>query len=74
VQVAAIKSTKRVRELGIRVAVGAQGLKRPREYRGKKPQVPPLRCAPVGMTILSRGQVFLAEALAAQQNCHPESL
>ena len=23
------------------------------------------------MTNLSRGQVFLAEALAAQQNCHP---
>jgi hypothetical protein len=31
---------------------------------GEKPQVPPLRFAPVGMTILSRGQVFLAEALA----------
>jgi hypothetical protein len=35
------------------------------ENWGKEPQVPPLRCAPVGMTILSRGQVFLAEALGS---------
>ena len=34
------------------------------EYWPKEPQVPPLRFAPVGMTILLRGQVFLAEALA----------
>jgi hypothetical protein len=31
---------------------------------GKKQQVPPLRYAPVGMTILLQGQVLLAEALA----------
>ena len=30
----------------------------------KKPQVPPLRFAPVGMTSSITGQVFLAEALA----------
>ena len=35
------------------------------DYRGKKQQVPPLRFAPVGMTILLQGQVFFAEALAA---------
>ena len=34
------------------------------ENPGKEPQVPPLRFAPVGMTILSRGQVFIAEAFA----------
>jgi hypothetical protein len=35
------------------------------ENRGRKPQVPPLRYAPVGMTILLQGQAFLAEALAS---------
>ena len=44
-----------------------------RKYSEKKPQVPPLRFAPVGMTILSRGQVFLAKALADTQNCHPDA-
>jgi hypothetical protein len=34
-----------------------------------KQQVPPLRFAPVGMTILLQGQVFVAEALAVQQIC-----
>ena len=33
------------------------------EYREKKPQVPPLRFAPVGMTIHCGGKVVLAEAL-----------
>src|SRR5271163_1199421 len=43
------------------------------EYPEKKPSVPPLRFAPVGMTILSQGQVFLAEALTGTtQNCHPD--
>jgi hypothetical protein len=40
---------------------------------GKKPQVPPLRFAPVGMTILLQGQRFLAGyLLRARQNCHPD--
>ena len=34
-------------------------------HRQEEPQVPPLRCAPVGMTILLQGQGFLAEAVAA---------
>jgi hypothetical protein len=39
----------------------------------KKPQVPPLRFAPVGMTILLRGlKDLLLELLRAQQNCHPD--
>jgi hypothetical protein len=42
------------------------------EQPGKKPQVPPLRFAPVGMTILLQGKRFLVEALAAQENCHPD--
>jgi hypothetical protein len=33
-------------------------------YREKEPQVPPLRFAPVGMTILSRDKYFSVVALA----------
>jgi hypothetical protein len=32
--------------------------------KGNEQQIPPLRYAPVEMTILLQGQVFLAEALA----------
>ena len=39
---------------------------------GKKQQVPPLRFAPVGMTILLQGQVFSLKPLGTQQNCHPD--
>jgi hypothetical protein len=44
------------------------------ENSEKKPQVPPLRFAAVGMTILSWGQVFLAKALAGatQLSSRPE--
>jgi hypothetical protein len=50
------------------------GLKRLHAYPAKKPQVPPLRFAPVGMTILLRGQVSLHEALtgATELSSRPE--
>jgi hypothetical protein len=40
---------------------------------GKQPQVPPLRYAPVGMTILLHGlEYFSLNLLRARQNCHPD--
>ena len=39
---------------------------RSRGLKMGKPQVPPLRFAPVGMTILLRGKVLRAEALAGK--------
>ena len=45
------------------------------EPEGKK-QVPPLRCAPVGMTILLGQSTTIRltgfEAISLQQNCHPD--
>jgi hypothetical protein len=42
----------------------------------KKPQVPPLRYAPVGMTILFEGKwltrVGEVETSTLQKNCHPD--
>jgi len=39
----------------------------------RKPQVPPLRFAPVGMTILLHGaNYFSLKLLLAEQNCHPD--
>jgi hypothetical protein len=49
-----------------------QGLKRVCAYPGKEPQVPPLRFAPVGMTILSCPHKPQREILTLPQNCHPD--
>jgi hypothetical protein len=50
-----------------------EALKRACEYPEGEPQVPRLRCAPVGMTILWRGaKYFSLKFLRAQQNCHPD--
>jgi hypothetical protein len=41
----------------------------------EKPQIPPLRCAPVGMTILwDHSQPFVDRfaTISVQQNCHPD--
>jgi hypothetical protein len=40
--------------------------------RGKEPQVPPLRFAPVGMTICRGGKYLSLKLLRTQQNCHPD--
>ena len=37
-----------------------------------EPQVPPLRFAPVGMTILLRGQLPFCRICPLLQNCHPD--
>jgi hypothetical protein len=42
------------------------------EYPEKKPQVPPLRFAPVGMTILLCPQKVSGKYVTPQQNCHPD--
>ena len=38
----------------------------------RKPQVPPLRFAPVGMTILLRSAELQREKSDPQLNCHPD--
>jgi hypothetical protein len=39
---------------------------------GKEPQGPPLRFAPVGMTILLCAKSFSGKYLPPPQNCHPD--
>ncbi len=48
-----------------------QGLKA-RVSTREEPQVPPLRFAPVGMTILSCPQKLQRKILTPLQNCHPD--